>query len=1506
MNPIGSSTTQQLLQGLKSNEESQQLQALIEICTILVMGNEETLVGFPIIQTIPSLINLLQKEENFDLMNHACRALTYMLEALPRSSILIIDAIPALLWKLQEIQCIDVAEQSLIALEILSRRHFKAILYGNGISICLSFLDFFSVTSQNAALTIVSNCCLNLKVQEFNFFRGSISLLTQILSKNDNKNLEQVCNIFCRLTEGFKDNSVILQEIGSTELMKNCQKLLVASPSVLNNGTFTNVIKMMSNLCASCPDLVKFLLENDIVSNLLFLLTNPTNISSKIELVQRNSTELNEIMRLIVELLPKLPNEGILEAEKDDFIATTSDENRSSIENFIKLLISVLFEVYSFSSTPFVRYKCLQALLRMIHFANADLLKEVLNRQFVSSNIAGMIASNDNKIIIEALKMAEILMQKLPDVFGNYFQREGVMHYIQKLVDSIELKSQKDNSTTEENFESGNLKLENSSRKLNSQTSIESKDKEIVNIDSKEKEKMVSESKKEEVTLIEPKNLENSSIELKVTKLETEDQKVSISESKNNEVTSIEPTNQSESAIEDLNSDDDFEDDSMSENTIYDSFNSSSSSSSSYESVKNADEIPMLNTSRINQNASKISQIEIENENSRQWIKNKAISFINRYSNDCINSNLTIMSSLAAAIKKLDGSHDDCINGMEELKNILLESDISSFEFNQSGLINAMLNFMTKEEGKIFRDDRLRLFLNIFTNLPIDTNYNHEISINPTAFSSLVSKLNLCLTRLEEFTIKVYDYRSNVNPIKFFTTHQLNVNIQKHPECTNVGKFKDGVVKIAPLAQIELFEKYLESENEENLEPRIIADGRKRKFQFFINNQLVENSMTIYQAIKENSPAVNGESRTENCIGSVNIWLQQHTILYKVIEEKFEAQSTSCSEAKPDLTSAELSTRNLVPTIISPLNKYLDTKFLETIKDSSVGVLTLLRVLNGLNRYWSSLYSSLKQTQIIDQAEFINSKISTKVIRQLQDPLIIMTGSLPNWLKDLAISCPFLFPFETRHLLFYVTSFDRDRALQRVIDTTPDLISKREILPRLNRQKCEISRKNILKHAEFIMKKFGNSKSLLEIQYENEVGTGLGPTLEFYALVSNELQRSDLNLWNDAENSYRNQEIKENFAIIPAILVYDENSHLIFEDLMIKIDGIDRDEKLEIKKIDKINPEDSRLKQHRNIQYVNSPNGLFPVALNKATRLSKIKSRFNFLGKFMAKSVLDSRMIDLPLSMPFYRWILNEQISFDLFDLEKVAPEVHNVLLRLNEIVKQREIIQENSSLNNQEKAAKIEALNLDGCQISDLSLNFVLPGHPNIELLENGQNIPVTIYNLHEYISLVSHWFLVKGVTEQFESFKEGFNSIFSIETLKLFYPEELENVFCGSGNFQKWNTKMLAECCRTDHGFTQESIVIQNFYDILSQFNREEQRSFLQFITGTPKLPVGGFKSLIPPLTIVAKKIDENQNPDDFLPSVMTCVNYLKLPEYSNREIMKEKLKIAANEGSLSFHLS
>lgn len=190
-----------------------------------------------------------------------------------------------------------------------------------------------------------------------------------------------------------------------------------------------------------------------------------------------------------------------------------------------------------------------------------------------------------------------------------------------------------------------------------------------------------------------------------------------------------------------------------------------------------------------------------------------------------------------------------------------------------------------------------------------------------------------------------------------------------------------------------------------------------------------------------------------------------------------------------------------VPAIVSPLVSFLSAKLPDvvTVQDASLDALCMLRIINALNRHWATLYFSVPQIPIVAQTEFIHSKvcsrngvcaeilivltnaiivcasvlqIAAKASRQLQDPLVIMTGNLPQWLQQIAVACPFLFPFETRHLLFYAVSFDRDRALQRLLDTTPDLNSadtSERVTPRLDRRKRAISRDDILKQAETII-----------------------------------------------------------------------------------------------------------------------------------------------------------------------------------------------------------------------------------------------------------------------------------------------------------------------------------------------------------------------------------------------------------------------------------------------------
>ena len=74
-----------------------------------------------------------------------------------------------------------------------------------------------------------------------------------------------------------------------------------------------------------------------------------------------------------------------------------------------------------------------QAMLRMVVTTEAEILEQVLNPPFLSSQVAAMLSSQDLKIIVSALQISENLLTKLPDQFSVHFRRKGVLHQVQKL-----------------------------------------------------------------------------------------------------------------------------------------------------------------------------------------------------------------------------------------------------------------------------------------------------------------------------------------------------------------------------------------------------------------------------------------------------------------------------------------------------------------------------------------------------------------------------------------------------------------------------------------------------------------------------------------------------------------------------------------------------------------------------------------------------------------------------------------------------------------------------------------------------------------------------------------------------------------------------------------------------------------------------------------------------------------------------------------------------------------
>ncbi|KAG4985083.1 hypothetical protein AAZX31_12G031300 [Glycine max] len=680
------------------------------------------------------------------------------------------------------------------------------------------------------------------------------------------------------------------------------------------------------------------------------------------------------------------------------------------------------------------------------------------------------------------------------------------------------------------------------------------------------------------------------------------------------------------------------------------------------------------------------------------------------------------------------------------------------------------------------------------------------------------------------------------------------------------------------------------------------------KLIFTAGGKQLNRHLTIYQAIQRQ--LVLDEDDEERFAGSSDyvssdgsrLWGDIYTITYQRAENQTDRTPPGGSTSNASKSGKSGSVLNS-----SSEDKLNQTSVLDSIlqgelpcelekSNPTYNILALLRVLEGLNQLASRLRAqvvtdSFAEGKILDLVElsftsgarvpteeFISSKLTPKLARQIQDALALCSGSLPSWCYQLSKACPFLFPFETRRQYFYSTAFGLSRALYRLQQQQGadghGSTNEREVrVGRLQRQKVRVSRNRILDSAAKVMELYSSQKAVLEVEYFGEVGTGLGPTLEFYTLLSHDLQKVVLQMWRSGSS----------------------------EKYQMEIDGDEKKMK---------NSEGSFVGDGELVQ---APLGLFPrpwpanADASEGTQIFKVIEYFRLLGRVMAKALQDGRLLDLPLSVAFYKLVLGQEL--DLHDILFIDAELGKTLQELNALVCRKCFIESIGG----SYTDTFANLHFRGAPIEDLCLDFTLPGYPEY-ILKPGDEI-VDINNLEEYISMVVEATVKTGIMRQMEAFRAGFNQVFDISSLQIFSPQELDYLLCGRREL--WKTETLADHIKFDHGYTAKSPAIVNLLEIMGEFTPEQQRAFCQFVTGAPRLPPGGLAVLNPKLTIVRKLSSSAANAssngngpselaDDDLPSVMTCANYLKLPPYSTKEIMYKKLLYAISEGQGSFDLS
>ncbi|KZC10599.1 E3 ubiquitin-protein ligase Su(dx) [Dufourea novaeangliae] len=284
-------------------------------------------------------------------------------------------------------------------------------------------------------------------------------------------------------------------------------------------------------------------------------------------------------------------------------------------------------------------------------------------------------------------------------------------------------------------------------------------------------------------------------------------------------------------------------------------------------------------------------------------------------------------------------------------------------------------------------------------------------------------------------------------------------------------------------------------------------------------------------------------------------------------------------------------------------------------------------------------------------------------------------------------------------------------------------------------------------------------------------------------------------------------------------------------------------------------------------EYANKSN--YSLQINPASYVNPDHLQyFKFIGRFIAMALYHGRFIYSGFTMPFYKRMLNKKLVMK--DIESIDPEFYKSLVWIKEN-------------------------NIDDCGLElYYSVDFEILGQViHHELKDGGDKIRVIEDNKEEYIRLMTEWRMTRGIEDQTKAFLEGFNSVVPLEWLKYFDERELELILCGMQEIdvEDWQRNTIYR------HYTRNSKQILWFWLFVTRTDSEKRARLLQFVTGTCRVPVGGFAELMGsngPQRFCIEKVGK----DTWLPRSHTCFNRLDLPPYKSYEQFVEKLNYAIEE--------
>jgi len=262
---------------------------------------------------------------------------------------------------------------------------------------------------------------------------------------------------------------------------------------------------------------------------------------------------------------------------------------------------------------------------------------------------------------------------------------------------------------------------------------------------------------------------------------------------------------------------------------------------------------------------------------------------------------------------------------------------------------------------------------------------------------------------------------------------------------------------------------------------------------------------------------------------------------------------------------------------------------------------------------------------------------------------------------------------------------------------------------------------------------------------------------------------------------------------------------------------------------------------------------------------------FQFAGRILGKCIYEELLVELPLAKFFLAKMLGkESFGSPLNDLIFLDPVLYKHLRSLK------------------------------GHDVSDLYLYFSvidndLGENRVVELIPGGKDIAVTNENKANYILLMAAYRVHMQIRLQSQAFLSGLSDLIDPEWLRLFCQDELQFVISGSPagiddqGVLDWRSNTVY-----GGGYSDRHPVIDWFWEIVAKMTPQQRSQLLSFVTSCSRPPLLGFRHLNPPFSIV--RSTEN----DHLPTAATCINLLKLPQFSTKDVLRDRLLYAISSNS------